>query len=178
MAWRPERVQQHAGALFQPDGESLPSHPMQGSAPAAPMPVLPGLPRWPPLYPANCSSRSQGRPAARALPGEKANGPEPLGPLRVLSKSPFSPTPYSLNSFPLNLSGSSQRHFHPFHQTSQTSPFHRVLTHPAPVTGLLEERNWPAQGTSWSPVPTSPQPVTQKQQAKRICRAERRENRE
>lgn len=131
MAWRPERVQHHVGALFRPDGESLPSHPTQGSAPAAPMPVLPGLPRWPPLYPANCSSRSEGGPTAKALPGEKANGPEPLGPLRVLSKSPFSPTPYSLNSFPLNISGSSQRHFHPFHQTSQTSHFHRVLTHPS-----------------------------------------------
>lgn len=119
-----------------------------------------------PCTPANSSSGSQGGPAARALHGEKANGLEPPGPLRILSKSQFFPALHSLSSFLLNLSGSSQKHFHPFHQTSLPSPSQRILPHPAPVNGL-QERNGPTEGTFWSPVPISPQEVTQMQQAKR-----------
>lgn len=37
--------------FLQPDGEALCACPEQGAAPAVPTPALPGLPRWPLLYP-------------------------------------------------------------------------------------------------------------------------------
>lgn len=54
--------------------------------------------------PANYGSGSQGGLAARTPHGEKANGPEPPGPLRVLSRTWFSPAPI-LTGFLLNPSG-------------------------------------------------------------------------
>ena len=102
--------------------------------------------------------------------GRRLMGPE----------SPFSPTPQSLSSFPLSLSGSSQKHFHPFHQTSQPSPSQRVLP-PHPSTPSTS--HWIAGGEKL----TSPRHILvlnphltsgSDPKAKRPHRAERRENRE
>lgn len=84
-----------------------------------------------PCTPANSSSGSQGGPAARALHGEKANGLEPPGPLRILSKSQFFPAPHSLSSFLINLSGSSQKHFQPLSNHEHFKPHD-----PAPLRGF------------------------------------------
>ena len=142
--------------------------------------LLPHLPcqAYPDGHPcplAKCSSGSQGEPVARALHGETLLVLSPLG------LSGFCPNPHYFlppHSLPTGLIFpsifSSQKHFHPFHQTSQPRPSQRVLTHPAPTTGLQEEENGPAQGTPWSIVPISPQEGTQKQQAKKTCMAERR----
>lgn len=126
----PDRVQHHKGAFPQPDGKALPAwYRMRLLL----LPHLPcqGCPDGHPCTPANCSHGSQGGPAARALHREKANGPEPQG------LSGFSLAPKSTSSFLLNVSGSPQKHFYPFHQTSPFSTSQRVLTHP--TSGLQRE---------------------------------------
>lgn len=158
-----------------PDGKGLPARFR------AQLLLLPHLPcqAYPDGHPcplAKCGSGSQEGPVARALQGET------LRVLSLLGLSGFCLNPPSflpLHPLPTGLITpsvfSSQKHFHPFHQTSQRRPSQRVLTHPAPATGLQEkEENGPAQGTPWSVVSLSPKEVTQKQQAKKTCMAEGR----
>ena len=114
-----------------PDGEALPAWfrvrflllphlPCQSCPDGHPCPL------------AKCSSGSQGGPVARALHGEVLSG-------LCLNPHSFLPPTFSFHRARFSSIFSSQKYFHPFHQTSRPRPSHRALTHP-PAIGLQKKK--------------------------------------